>query len=178
LEARLHDGQGNDVLGGFYEVHLYRKGASQYFTTWPVCMFMASITHNDTQREFPLRILDPCCGSGRMLIAGSRNFGPEHFYFGIDIDHTCVKMSVLNMFLNGIFFGEVMWANALNPDDFQMSYKLSMYPLGIFRIQEKEQSLLWKLNQNTFKKKSQMSEGTLPSEEGKSSGQSSQLKLF
>lgn len=147
-----------DVLGSFYEQNLYRKGTAQYFTPWPICWFMASCLAGEAHDESEprrLRILDPCCGSGRMLIAGAHNQGREHEYYGIDVDLSCVRMTALNLFLNGVFNGEVMWANALDPNDFRMSYRLSFLPFGIFRITEKENSHLWQLNQNTFQKKAQ-----------------------
>lgn len=178
MEHRLTGGGGNDVLGDFYQEHLYRKGASQFFTPWPVCQFMAKCLAADgITREPPLRILDPCCGSGRLLVCGSREFGPEHYYLGIDLDHTCVKMTALNMFLNGIFHGEVMWANALSPDDFRMSYKLSMFPFGIFRIEDSEQSLLYKLHKGSFERRS--TEPKPPDKMNEEAGQGgSQLELF
>lgn len=182
MENRKDDSLGNDVLGDFYQAHLYKKGRSQYFTPWPVCQMMAEMTGSQAPEEpipeQPLRILDPCCGSGRMLVASSRVHGIHSYYFGIDLNHTCVKMTAINMFLNGIFHGEVMWADALNPDDFKMGYKLSLFPFGIFRIQEKEQSLLCKLNQNNFKKEPRFSPGILPSEERAITEEGSQLQFF
>ncbi len=179
MENRRKDSQGNDVLGDFHQEHLYKKGRGQFFTPWHVCEMMTQITGPKTigNSNKPLRILDPCCGSGRLLVAGSRIHGINSEYYGIDLDNICVKMSALNMFLNGIFHGEVMWADALMPDDFKMSYKLSFLPFGIFRIQQKEQSLLWQINLNTFKKE-KLSPGTLPSEDRVNTEQGSQLMLF
>jgi type I restriction-modification system DNA methylase subunit len=62
MEDRCKSDTGNDVLGDFYEQNLYRKGASQFFTPWPICTFMAKVTvHTNTQNDphLPLRILDP-----------------------------------------------------------------------------------------------------------------------
>jgi type I restriction-modification system DNA methylase subunit len=147
MEERVDDSSGNDVLGNFYQEHLYRKGAAQFFTPWPVCQLIANISINTDEKEIEterrLRVLDPCSGAklrGTLLYA----------YYGIDLDHTCVKMTALNLFLNGVFHGEVMWADALRPDDFRMSYKLSFLPFGIFRITEKEKSLLWYLHVSGF----------------------------
>ena len=97
-----------------------------------------------------MRILDPTCGSGRMLLAAHRAQGAGHEYYGIDIDRTCVKMTAINLFFNGIWNGEVMCANALMPDDFIISYHISFSPLGIFKIEEKEQSRLWYMHKNSF----------------------------
>lgn len=181
MENRRQDSQGNDVLGDFYQEHLYKKGRSQFFTPWHVCQMIAQMTFEANPdakvSSSPQRILDPCCGSGRLLVAGSRVHGIKSRYFGIDLDHTCVKMSALNMFLNGIFHGEVMWADALMPDDFKMSYKLSFFPFGIFRIEHKEDSLLWQINQNTFKSK-EMNPGILPSDESHRMDGGMQLQFF
>jgi type I restriction-modification system DNA methylase subunit len=156
MEERINDSRGNDVLGEFFEQELSRGRNGQFFTPWPVCVFMSKINNIDFENEEheikQLNILDPACGSGRMLLAGAKDFR-GHSFFGIDLDHTCVKMTVLNLFLNGVFNGEVMWANALNPDDFRMSYKLSFLPFGIFRIAEKENSPLWNMNRESFNKK-------------------------
>ena len=182
MEARVGSDTGNDVLGEFYEQHLYRKGASQYFTPWPVCSFMAktSVDAIDARATSePLRILDPCCGSGRMLLASARENGPAHEYYGIDIDHTCVKMRAINMFLNGMFHSEVMCSDALLPDDFRVSYRISFLPFGIFRMTEKEDSWLYMLHKNSFRK-NMKPEGETPELlfQGKSISKATQLKLF
>ena len=151
MEARKGSSQGNDVLGDFYQEHLYRKGASQFFTPWSVCEMMAKITCAE-EIEKALNILDPTCGSGRTLLASAFELGNKHHYYGIDIDSTCVKMSTINLFLNGIFKGEVMCADALNPDDFRGSYKFSTFPLGVRLITKKANSTLWHLHKNSFTK--------------------------
>jgi len=156
MEERFDDSFGNDVLGEFFEQHISNGRNGQFFTPYPVCRFMASITATDRKleenaiKERPLRILDPSCGSGRMLLATHRTIGPGDEYYGIDIDRTCVKMTALNLFFNGVWNSEVMCANALSPNDFVIAYRISSLPLGIFKIEEKEKSRLWDLNINSF----------------------------
>ncbi|MBS1594109.1 MAG: N-6 DNA methylase [Bacteroidetes bacterium] len=150
-----NDGSGWDILGEYYEAHCAQKGLSQFFTPWPVCTFMAKCTVEEAEKskgteDRPLRIIDPCCGSGRMLMAASRVAGATHEYYGIDLDPICVKMTIINLFLSGLFHSEVMHGNALAADDFRVSYKSSLLPFGVFRIQDKTQSRLWHLMQNTL----------------------------
>jgi len=158
MEDRFDDSRGNDVLGEFFEQHISNGRNGQFFTPYPVCQFIASITATDWKQaenapvDRPLRILDPACGSGRMLLATHRTLGPGDEYYGIDIDRTCVKMTALNLFFNGVWNSEVMCANALSPDDFVIAYRISSLPLGIFKIEEKENSRLWNLNINSFKR--------------------------
>jgi len=155
MTQRLDSGEGWDVLGEYYELHLPSKGLSQFFTPWTICKFMAqsaceAARENKENGNRPLRILDPSCGSGRMLMAASRVGGAMQEYYGIDIDPTCVKMTTLNLFLSGLFRTETMWGNALARDDFRSSYVTSFLPFGLFRIQQKEQSKLWHILQNTW----------------------------
>lgn len=151
MESRKGSSEGNDVIGDFYQEHLYRKRSSQFFTPWSVCEAMAKITCAE-ETEKVLNVLDPTCGSGRTLLASAFELGNKHFYYGIDLDSTCVRMSAMNLFLNGIFNGEVMCTDALNPDDFRCSYKFSIFPLGVRLITEKENSTLWHLHRNSFTK--------------------------
>ena len=176
MEKRVLDSGGNDVLGEYFEVNFARNNAGQVFTPYHICKMMVECVGDTPNRENrqPLRILDPCCGSGRMLIAAAQTLGGRHEYYGIDIDETCVKMTALNLFLNGVFHGEVMWANSLDPDDFRGSYALSFFPLGIFHITEKENSLLWQMHQNSFLRP-RMEPPLLP--EGEET-EGSQLQLF
>ena len=142
----------------FDETNLNRKGLGQIFTPWHICTFMAhaaiEVAHEAPKNaDRPLRILDPCCGSGRMLLCASRVAGAQEEYFGIDIDHTCAKMTALNLFLSGLFHTETMHGDALAMDDFRMGYKTSIIPFGIFRIEDKTQSQLWHLLQNCLASK-------------------------
>jgi type I restriction-modification system DNA methylase subunit len=182
MEERVSDSLGNDVLGEYFEQHLCRKNSGQFFTPWHICQFMAACTAgNAIQSDTPLRVLDPSCGSGRMLLAGSRSFGRQHEFYGIDVDHTCVKMAALNLFLNGVFHSEVMWADALMLDDFHLAYRISLLPFGIFRIENKERSQLWHMYRNSFpvKEKPVKPEIVLPSQSGDmQQGKVSQLHLF
>lgn len=178
MEEQLGSSDGNDVLGTFYEQNLYRKGASQYFTPWPVCLFLSRcmFAKDDEEYTSPIRILDPTCGSGRMLLTSAQVYGKHHEYYGIDIDHTCVKMTALNLFLNGVFHGEVMWADALRPDDFRLSYRLSFLPFGIFQITEKEKSRLWYLKVSSIETVTK--EEPWASEEKLEGLNASQLRMF
>jgi len=156
MEERVGTSNGNDILGEFFEEHFANERKAQIFTPYHLCHLLAQmtlgnqVTNTEVQSQKPLRILEPTCGSGRMLIAGYRMLGGGHEYYGIDIDRTCVKMTALNLFLNGVWNSEVLCANALLPDDFVISYYISFIPLGIFKIEVKEQSRLWQLHQHSF----------------------------
>lgn len=152
MEERFSSSAGNDVLGEFFEQHISNGRNGQYFTPFPICQFMSQIVEDNSNEKKTLRIVDPTCGSGRMLIAASKANGSGHEYYGIDIDRTCVKMTALNLFLNGVFNSEVLCANALMPDNFVIAYRISFLPLGIFKIETKEDSRLWHLQKNSFQK--------------------------
>jgi type I restriction-modification system DNA methylase subunit len=188
MEERTGSSLGNDVMGDFFEQNISSGRNGQFFTPYPICQFMASITHTDSviddiEGKRPLRILDPTCGSGRMLLSSHKTIGAGYEYYGIDIDRTCVKMAALNLFLNGIWNSEVMCANSLSPDDFVISYHISFIPLGIFKIEEKEKSRLWQLRRNSFTKPEKKNVGsfieldTTPFSE-RSKDNSVQLGLF
>lgn len=163
MEERVHSDTGNDVLGEFFEAHISHGSKSQFFTPFPICTFMATATRDAQSDEMkekkPLRILDPACGSGRMLLAAHKVYGAGHEYYGIDIDRTCVKMAALNLFLHGMWHSEVMCADALRPDDFVITYHISLLPLGIFKIEAKEKSMLWHLHKNSFEKNTKEPKG-------------------
>jgi type I restriction-modification system DNA methylase subunit len=174
MEENLHRSTGNDILGDTYQENFCRKNSGQFFTPWHICQLMAQITcGGQTAKDSPQKVIDPACGSGRTIITASKILGPHNEYYGIDIDHTCVKMTALNLFLNGVFGSEVMCADALLPGDFRISYNISLAPLGIFRIEEKEQSRLWQLQQNSFFRK----ESNEPPGDGNSPDKP-QLRLF
>lgn len=162
MSERRESDLGWDVLGECYEQSMQRKGLSQFFTPWPICVFMTQSACEETvsnpEGKQPLRILDPACGSGRMLMAASRVAGPWESYYGIDVDHTCVKMTAVNLFLSGLFRAEAMCADALRFEDFRGSYYTSFLPFGLFRVTDRENSRLWHLMRNSCEKRSNKTE--------------------
>lgn len=150
MEKSAQNGICIDVLGNLYQELFYQARSGQFFTPEPITGFMAEISGQATEER--LSIIDPCCGSGRMLLSSAKVMGKHHQFFGIDIDLPCVQMTAINLFLNGIFHAEVMCANALKFDDFHISYRTSFLPFGIFRIDDKEQSLLYQIRQSQIEK--------------------------
>ncbi|MCG3165552.1 MAG: hypothetical protein POELPBGB_01320 [Bacteroidia bacterium] len=146
MENMKNSSEGNDLLGTFYETELSHGRNGQFFTPFHLCAMMAKMLKGEDTKS--CNVLDPSCGSGRMLLAFAKDSTLVHTYYGIDIDPLCVKMTAINMFLNGLQ-GEVICADALAPADFKFGYKISLFPLGIFKI-EKEQSLIWQHQQNGF----------------------------
>lgn len=168
MEKHQDSDSGNDLLGSFYEKELSLGKNGQFFTPFPICLMMAQMTGNQ-EKSRSLNVLDPCCGSGRMLMAHGKSNRGFNNHYGIDIDPICVRMTAINLFLNGLR-GEVICANALMPDDFKFGYRISFLPFGIFRIDRKEDSMLWQINQNTFASKIVSNESNNPTQE--------QLRLF
>lgn len=171
MEKHFHDTEGNDLLGTFFERHISKGKNGQYFTPPTVTQFMAQIVglQDDTRKR--LNVLDPACGSGRMLLSGAQVSGKRHNYYGIDLSPACVKMTAINMFLNGLN-GEVMCANALDPSDFRFSYEIKPYALLVRKIIDKDHSKLYHMNLNAFTRKEES-----PSSSA-NQGEKGQLTLF
>lgn len=149
MEEYKDDSRGNDLLGEFFQQEITHGRNGQFFTPSHVSSMMAKIVRGEEDRT--LRVFDPACGSGRMLMAFARESIIPHYYYGIDIDLICVKMTAINLFLNGLR-GEVICVDALAVDDFRFGYRISFLPFGIFKIEEKEKSLLWHLHKSSFSK--------------------------
>ncbi|MBI4945963.1 MAG: SAM-dependent DNA methyltransferase [Bacteroidetes bacterium] len=154
MEEKKDDSGGNDLLGEFFQQELTNGRNGQFFTPFHVCSMMAEMTLDEQEESRSMKICDPTCGSGRMLLAYGKRSKHPNCYYGIDVDPVCVKMTAINLFLNGLG-GEVACADALAPDDFRFGYRISFFPLGIFKIEKKEQSLLWQMQRNSFSKKSE-----------------------
>ena len=104
------DGSGMvDVLGEYFMEFLSFGRNGQFFTPMNICDMMARITNPVTETS---RILDPACGSGRMLMSMAK-LNRYATYFGADCDANCAKMTVVNMCLNSIY-GEVAWMDSLS----------------------------------------------------------------
>ena len=121
---KLMDGDGSgfvDALGEFFMMNITRGHNGQFFTPTSVTDFMAAISgeKNEVQNK---TICDPACGSGRMLLSFAKNNSKDNWFFGADLDNTCVKMCVINLCLNGMK-GQVAHMNSLS---------LEMY--GVYEI--------------------------------------------
>lgn len=113
-----------DFFGVLYEFQVagrMRKSVTgQFFTPMNVCDLMAALTQ-DTDKT----IYDPCCGSGRMLLAGwSRN--RRAAVLGQDLDRTCCLMTACNLLLHGCT-GTVRQGNSLLPDDVREEWAVNPY---------------------------------------------------
>jgi uncharacterized protein YciU (UPF0263 family) len=100
-----------DVLGQVYmQWNMSNKYRGQFFTPKHIASMMAEMLN-------PVgNILDPCCGSGIMLVESIKHMSNEEIdrstFCGYDIDLTCVKMTALNL----LFFnvnGFVVWGDSL-----------------------------------------------------------------
>lgn len=106
----------NEILGEVY-MELASKSKSQalgqFFTPTPICDLMAQITNPQPGESF----CDPACGSGRTLLAITRNWTDlqkiRSRFYATDIDLICIKMCVINCFLNGMF-GLYVHGNSLS----------------------------------------------------------------
>ena len=113
----LMDDKGNgfvDCLGEFFMVNITRGRNGQFFTPTSVTDFMAQIV-GDEPPVTNKTICDPACGSGRMLLSFAKSNSKDNWFFGADLDHTCVKMCVINLCLNGMK-GQVAHMNSLSLD--------------------------------------------------------------
>ncbi len=124
MEENKDSPEGNDLLGEFFQQEITHGRNGQYFTPFHICSFMGQIVSGEETKS--LNILDPACGSGRMLMAKAKNAPIRHNYYGVDIDSLCVKMSAINLFLNGLK-GEVICANSLMPNDFKFGYRIGYF---------------------------------------------------
>jgi len=103
--------QAGDFLGAFVsDIALTNKNIGQFFTPYNVSLMMAKMTLDDAipNVEHPLRLNEPSCGAGGMIVAmfevlKARGFGPRDFYVvAQDIDIRCVQMTYIQTTLLGI----------------------------------------------------------------------------
>ncbi len=102
----------SDPLGTYYEflASNYKKSAfGQFFTPKTICDLMAQITI--TPKEWGKTISEPCCGSGRMILA-SNQAAEGNYYVCQDLDPICCKMTAINLCFHKIR-GEVHCMNSL-----------------------------------------------------------------
>lgn len=100
----------HDPLGDFFMENVSHGHNGQFFTPEHICEMMAKITN-------PMKetISDPCCGSGRLPLAGlreARSNGVDPFIYANDISYTCARMTLMNLLFNSAR-GEVTCGDSL-----------------------------------------------------------------
>ena len=103
----------HDPLGDAFMYRISHGQNGQFFTPENVCDFMARVL--DLQNE---TLTDPCCGSGRFMLAGlkvARENGQEPIIYANDLSYTCARMCLLNLLVN-CARGEVSCGNSLLMD--------------------------------------------------------------
>ncbi len=149
---RADSSSGNDVIGEYYEANFENVGMAKTFLPWQECQRVAKdvigrLKGDDSPR---MRILIPCCGSGRLLVAARQQAGWQNEFYGIDSDPTCAKMAILNLYMNPVYYGETMQSDTPDPKEYNGSYASPAFPDGIVTLDRKEQSRLWYLLRNKF----------------------------
>lgn len=103
----------HDPLGDMFMTRISHGQNGQFFTPEHICDFMARIA--DPKDE---SINDPCCGSGRLLLAGlkvARESGNDPVIYANDLSYTCSQMCLMNLLFNSAG-GEVSCGNSLMMD--------------------------------------------------------------
>jgi type I restriction enzyme M protein len=104
-----------------------KQRQGQFFTPEPLCNLIAQVSINPPSEKIGGTCLDPCCGSGRLLLAANA-INPSLYYVANDIDSLCVKMSAINMCLNGVI-GEVSCNDGLWATDKNFRFAFKVVPM-------------------------------------------------
>ncbi|MGV8136465.1 MAG: N-6 DNA methylase [Mangrovibacterium sp.] len=187
--ASDNNGEGfRDALGDLFMELVSHGRNGQFFTPDNLCEMMSRMTIPELKDG--QNILDPACGSGRMLLAVAKRNRNANF-FGCDNDVTCCKMAVINMVMNTIQ-GEIALMDSLKMD-FIKSWEISYQNVGgmnmpVYRvIENKDDSVLWRLHMNSFGRTEKKDPATQPVEPvsipsiakpAKIKSQYTQLQLF
>lgn len=105
-----------DPFGNCFEEFLSNSRSGQFFTPSPIADMMAQITCqvSEKKKDGDVRVCDPCCGSGRLLLAAAQR-DRKQFFVGADISYTCCLMTIINLCLNSLN-GEVLNMNSLSDE--------------------------------------------------------------
>jgi len=110
MATREHTDDPCDILGDIYhELRLNNEWNGQFFTPDHICRLMAQLVNPVDEypdKEGPILINEPTCGSGTMIIGAvwamkRKNFDFQHksFFVAQDIDIRCVWMAYIQLSL-------------------------------------------------------------------------------
>lgn len=105
-----------DPFGDYFEEFLSNSRNGQFFTPICVCDLMTQLTTavkpGEERRNGDVRVYDPTCGSGRLLLSAAKE-DRKQFFIGADISYTCCLMTIINLCLNSLN-GEVLHMDTLS----------------------------------------------------------------
>jgi hypothetical protein len=122
-----------DILGDLFQGAITYGEAGQFLTPEPICELMAAVTLGGVDAEegsARKTVGDPCCGSGRMLLAAA-NLKPHWEFVGQDVDLRCVRMTAINLALRN-HYGYVIWGNSLALEK-RFVYRTGLNLRGVIR---------------------------------------------
>lgn len=102
--SRVVRNRGADALGDIYDMLFPAKAGTQRVAATPTSV--RTTVSKIRRGEQSGCLLDPACGSGRMLIAAHK-LDPDAELWGIDDDRICAKTCALNMLVFGFRAGVV-----------------------------------------------------------------------
>ena len=103
-----------DILGDLFQGSITYGEKGQFLTPEPICEMMAimNLPEEKTGLDGRRAVNDPCCGSGRMLLAAAK-IQPNWQFVGQDVDLRCVQMTAINLALRN-HYGHVIQGNSLS----------------------------------------------------------------
>jgi len=103
-----------DILGDLFQGCITYGEKGQFLTPEAICQMMAAMNLPEEKTDLDGRrsVNDPCCGSGRMLLA-SAEIQPNWHFVGQDVDLRCTRMTAINLALRN-HYGHVVHGNSLS----------------------------------------------------------------
>lgn len=112
-DPRLMKGSNSDALGDMYFEsqldNVQRRAKSYAKTPWDMVNVMSAAIVSATQTR--LKIVDPCAGTGRLLLALATR-APNGVYFGIEDDLRISRIALTNLMIHDVH-GYILNANYL-----------------------------------------------------------------
>ncbi|MCR5027026.1 MAG: N-6 DNA methylase [Methanobrevibacter sp.] len=116
LSTNLESKPYHDRLGELYEENVQSKAKAkdfqQYYTPSTVTEVINELVIDEKTDYTNPFMSDPCCGSGRFLLAAHVKSQGNLICIGQDLDETSCKMAVLNFYSHGVR-GSVLHMNTL-----------------------------------------------------------------
>ena len=124
--VRVMEETRDDILGDLFQGAITFGENGQFLTPDSICELMAQLSGAEGKT-----VCDPCCGSGRMLLAAAR-LNRDREFIGQDVDLRCVRMTAINLALRGLY-GYVIWGDSLKQEQ-RLIYRTGFNGRGFVRI--------------------------------------------